>query len=376
MPIRKRKDGKGWRVDVRIDGKRVRVGAKTKAEAQAVERALKVEAARVQQSADETEAEDILTIQTAVEDWIIRRRPKRASEAEARVLRQRVVTTFGHMGVKAVRPRHLIDWVAEMESEGLAPRTIRNVYGIARRFFRDLQIREAIESSPAILGREHLPANRDKDPEWRVGAIFTLEEVETILRSERLPDDRRAIYHMAFLTGMRSGEILGLRWRSYVEDQPLPRLTVAFSYDKPTKTGKTRQVPVLPVLQEELRRWKLEGWRVRYGRAPEPDDLMFPSPKYGAEAYRRGDSLYRMWLRDLEAEGLRQRRMHDCRRTFITLCQSRGAAPHLLKWVTHGPEGDVMSLYTTPPWAALCEAVELHPYREAAPPSVDDDLNF
>jgi len=60
---------------------------------------------------------------------------------------------------------------------------------------------------------------------------------------------------------------------------------------------------------------------------------------------------------DLERIGLRQRRQHDARRTFISLARGGGARKDMLKWVTHGPGDDVMDDYTTPPWEALCEAV-------------------
>jgi len=60
---------------------------------------------------------------------------------------------------------------------------------------------------------------------------------------------------------------------------------------------------------------------------------------------------------DLERIGLRRRRQYDSRRTFISLAQADGARKDILRWVTHGPEGDIVSLYTTLPWATLCEEV-------------------
>ena len=62
-------------------------------------------------------------------------------------------------------------------------------------------------------------------------------------------------------------------------------------------------------------------------------------------------------LRDLELLALRPRRGHDLRRTFITLAQVDGARRDLLEVVTHGPRGDIVSIYTTFPWPALCAEV-------------------
>ena len=52
-------------------------------------------------------------------------------------------------------------------------------------------------------------------------------------------------------------------------------------------------------------------------------------------------------------------RSHDVRRTFIKLARSDGARKDVLEWITHGPRGDIVDLYTTLPWELLCGAVSL-----------------
>jgi hypothetical protein len=78
--------------------------------------------------------------------------------------------------------------------------------------------------------------------------------------------------------------------------------------------------------------------------------------------------------------GLRGRRGHDLRRTFITLAQVDGARRDLLKVMTHGPAADdIINLYTTFPWPALCAEVEklkvdlarARPEPAAAPSPID-----
>ena len=51
-------------------------------------------------------------------------------------------------------------------------------------------------------------------------------------------------------------------------------------------------------------------------------------------------------------------RGHDLRRTFVTLAQVDGARRDLLETISHGPRGDIVSVYTTFPWPALCEEVK------------------
>ncbi len=48
---------------------------------------------------------------------------------------------------------------------------------------------------------------------------------------------------------------------------------------------------------------------------------------------------------------------HRGRQGFITLAQVDGARRDLLESITHGPRGDIVSVYTTFPWPALCEEV-------------------
>jgi eukaryotic-like serine/threonine-protein kinase len=47
----------------------------------------------------------------------------------------------------------------------------------------------------------------------------------------------------------------------------------------------------------------------------------------------------------------------DLRRTFVSLSLADGARKDILRWITHGPTGDIMDLYTTLPWPALCAEV-------------------
>jgi hypothetical protein len=60
---------------------------------------------------------------------------------------------------------------------------------------------------------------------------------------------------------------------------------------------------------------------------------------------------------DLERLGMRPRRQHDLRRTFISLCLGDGASKDILRWITHAPEGDVVDDYTTLLWNPFCREV-------------------
>ena len=47
--------------------------------------------------------------------------------------------------------------------------------------FRDAMIEELVESTPCVLSDAHLPSAKDKDPELRDTAVFSLAEVATLV---------------------------------------------------------------------------------------------------------------------------------------------------------------------------------------------------
>ena len=146
-----------------------------------------------------------------------------------------------------------------------------------------------------------------------------------------------------------------LRWEHCDRTlKPLGRLVVANSYEKGTKTGVTRLVPVHPTLRKLLDAWWDSGFAAVFGRDPEPGDLIVPTR---GGKMRAASQAQKDFGADLKALGLRHRRGHDLRRAFITLAQVDGARRDLLETVTHGPRGDIMSVYTSFPWEALCAEV-------------------
>jgi integrase len=267
----------------------------------------------------------------------------------------------------AIRPRHIRALVASLRrrpgvrGRALAPRTVRSIYGVVHRLFEDAVADELIDYSPCHLRRHELPAVIDRDPAWRATAIFTKAEIELLLSDSRIPEDRCVVYALAACGGLRAGEISALRWHHHdASAEPLSRLVVARSFsrlthrEKDVKTGRPRAVPVHPVLREVLTAWRDCGWTDLMGRAPCSDDLIVPSC---ADQNRRVRHGWKRFCEDLERLGLRRRRFHDLRRTFITLCLSDGARKDVLRWISHGASGDVMDLYTTLPWPILCDAI-------------------
>ena len=257
---------------------------------------------------------------------------------------------LGHLPLDEVRPRQIREFVLQLRQGDLAPRTIHHVYQVTALLFRTAITEELIDHTPCVLPKGVLPKKVDKDPEWRAQAIYTRDEVERLISDSRIPEDRRVLYSLEGLAGLRHSEAAELTWRQYDEKaEPLGAINLG-----KTKSGVPRRVPVHPTLARMLAEWKLAGWERTYGRQPTPDDFVTPTRNVTARAPAE---TIKQLHGDLDVLGLRRRRGHDLRRTFITLAQVDGARRDLLESVTHGPRGDIVSVYTSFPWPALSEEV-------------------
>lgn len=276
-------------------------------------------------------------------------------------LKLHVLPKIGGRRVSSVRAGDIRTLVSELRRSKLAPRTVINTYGLVRRLFADAVIEFDLPATPCVLKRKDLPKKRDKSPTWRAGAVFTREEAELLLTAPVIPLDRRVTYGLGLCAGCREGEIAALTWESIDRTaEPMPSLLVSQSYTrankrvKLTKTENPRQVPVHPALERLLGEWQETGFVALFGREPRKDDLLVPN-RHGS--WRTDNTFVKGLGRDLEALGLRHRRMHDTRRTFVSLGRTDGANPAVLKTITHDQVGDQFDQYTSFTFAAKCEAV-------------------
>jgi integrase len=278
------------------------------------------------------------------------------------VLGDKPIEDVGRADIKAL-VSGLGDVVSARTKRSLSPRTQRHVYATLRTMFADAVADEVVIASPCTLRakRGELPKKKDANPRWRSGAVFTREEIEGLISDLRIPELRRVLYALTFLGGMRIGEAVARQWRDYDPVcEPLGRLVIATQHDEDElKTEQPREMPVHPTLARVLAEWKLR-YPVVCAQTPSPDAHIVPNRAKTRAAHLPicGKFAWRNLQSDLTTLGLRRRRVHDIRRTFISLALADGADKYLLKFTTHGrPKEDAFDDYATPPWETLCAQV-------------------
>jgi integrase len=213
-------------------------------------------------------------------------------EVEEQRLMEHVVPHIGRLKLAEVRPRHAYQLVQALKRTKsrrggvLAPRTVRGIFFTTRQVFQHAVLEELLVGNPMVLARGILPAVEDKDPTWRLDAVFNQDEVERLISDDRIPPQRRVAYAIEFLTGLRTGEVSALRWGDYSPNhEPLGRIVAARSYDskkgivKVTKTKVAHVVPVHPTLAKVLASWRVGGWAKWMQRNPTDEDLLIPTAK-------------------------------------------------------------------------------------------------
>lgn len=146
-----------------------------------------------------------------------------------------------------------------------------------------------------------------------------------------------AVVHLALMSGLRRGEVLGLRWEDVDLDagvlyvrQTLQRLPGrSLEFRRPKTTSSNRSVALSPATVSRLRRHRqnqLEH-RLRLGAAYEDAGLVFTTP-IGSPI--DPSNLRRAWLGIQRAAGAQGIRFHDLRHAHATLMLQQGTHPKIV----------------------------------------------
>ena len=160
------------------------------------------------------------------------------------------------MPIRRVKPEHVRKWLDELarrktdQGKPLGDQTMKNAFYALSAGLRDAQYAGHISSNPC-RGVRVRRRGRTTSP-W---TYLELDEIDRILDHPDLPQRQRVIFGVAIYTGLRAGEIWGLRWSDVTLRGDDPRLDVRKSYDGPTKGGKPRRVPLLPPALALLTEW-------------------------------------------------------------------------------------------------------------------------
>lgn len=197
-------------------------------------------------------------------------------------LRDRLlVPRLGDFPLRALTPERIQGFRLALERDGVGSETIRKTLAMLQGILERGVEWGRLSRNPARHVRKPAASRR------RTVHALSPVEIERIrgeMQKRGWTRDATLVSVLAY-AGLRPGEALALRWRD-VGRSLLVEKALSFGEEKQTKTGKSRTVPVIPMLANDLDEWALLV-------AADADDLVFPTRDNRAWS----DSDFRNWRR-------------------------------------------------------------------------------
>jgi integrase len=315
-----RKDGL-WCAQVSLQGRRLTRYAKTQKECREwVKDTLK------KIDGGLTFAGTRVTLERFVESWLdgkeLARRPKTV-EQYRQICRQHILPSIGTMRLQEIQPANIKKLYLDKKEEGRGARTIQLVHTVLHNVLQQA-VREG------ILGRNPVEAVERPKVERTEMQILTEGQARRFVIATK-GNRHGMLFYLALMTGMRQGELLGLKWSDLDWDKGLLNVQRQLQRSKghspqlvppKTKAGR-RQVKLGQGTLERLANHKEELAMMRSARGErwEENDLIFPNTLGKPMSSENMFEDFKQFLRDNELPDIR---FHDLRHTSISFLLDMG----------------------------------------------------
>lgn len=273
--------------------------------------------------------------------------------------RVHILPALGHVRIRDLTSRQIQTLYAKKRREGLSVRTRRNIHATLRRALKQAVAWGELASSPAEMLDAPKAPPEEENAEEAVEHLTDAEARRLFATAREAKSRFRNLYVMAVRTGLRQGELLGLRWDDLDLDQDPAVLVLRRSLAPNTEGGGYRYTPTKRrgqrrklalhweaadalrdqmALQAEERESAGEKWR--------ENGLVFPS-SWGTPMNARN-----LYSRDfkplLKRAGLPDVSFHALRHSFASIALYEwGTNPQLVsQMVGHASVAFTMQVYS------------------------------
>lgn len=236
---------------------------------------------------------------------------------------------WGHLLLTEFKASMFDEWASECLLSGKSINEVRNVLNqIYIRAFYD----EAIDNNPALRIERYKQKHMEPEP-------FSIDEINRILDVLREP--YTSFYEVAFFTGLRVGELIGLRWEDLELSKGVGhvRTNITAGREKPPKTnGSIRTIELHPRALAAL---------IKHKKSEHTGNRRVFIDQKSKTDYRNGDSLRKyVWKPAVEKAGIKYRYPYQCRHTYASMMLSQGENPMwVAKQMGHSDWGMIRKVY-------------------------------
>ena len=253
-----------------------------------------------------------------------------------RSLNSHILPAFGHVTMASIKPADLESWVSDMSKSGLSPRTVEKHRNLLAAILKKALQNEYIHKNPF----DGLSWGRAK----KVNQVKPLSKsiVESIANA--LPPIYQVMVWIAYYTGMRPSEVMGLTWEkldfensTITIDQQLSRDTTKVHDDELKTEASARVIGFSKELQRII-----QTHVSTFGLGPH--GLILQNRLGGILRYKDAARLFRIAGRQnglKTGEGL-----HQLRHTCVSILIEKGANPKAIQqWVGHASIVETLDTY-------------------------------
>jgi integrase len=257
-------------------------------------------------------------------EWLISREHQlsiQTIKAYKSYLKTHISPALGHLQLSSLTPLHIQKFVAGLRDKGLSETTVKRIFNV---------VNASLNSAVKMELLKKNPASSIEKPKWdsKEITIWNLQQVTAFLKVAKSSHYYTA-FLLAIMTGMRQGEILGLRWRDvdfkneclYIR-QTLTHDGKGFKEGAKSKAGNRSiglDANTLSALKQQ--RKIVIANKLKYGSAYNDFDLVVCTSK-GKPINPR--NLLRTFDNLITKANLPKIRFHDLRHTHASLMLQQG----------------------------------------------------
>jgi integrase len=142
-----------------------------------------------------------------IKDWLKNKRKisEETRELYESYLRTHLIPLLGNLQISKITAHHIDNFITELESKGLAKNTIKRIFSVVNASLNSAALKDVIVKNVAL---------KVEKPRAEKKQLIIWEPDYVIDFLEKTEDESRywIVIYLAVMTGMRQGEILGLRW--------------------------------------------------------------------------------------------------------------------------------------------------------------------
>jgi len=230
---------------------------------------------------------------------------------------KRIKTHFKGQTVKQVKPIHIKNFLENIAEDSRAKTLLSRVRFLLKEVFDLSILNEDIVSNPVNVVKSPKTHHEPKRQE-----PFNLDEIDLILSIAK--GQYKNFLGISFFTGMRSGEILALRWDDidFKTDTISINKTLSKGVIGKTKThSSNRDIEMLAKARQYF-----EAQRLRTGLS---NGFVFT--KEDGSHYANNSLFYNTYREILDKANLKRRSLHNTRHTFASIMLNNNIEP---MWVS------------------------------------------